>query len=108
MIAFAACIASRSKLAAFAAPGLRRAMEPDSVFAELETDRSIHADYNEALEQSRGRRAERLSPHQGWFRRRCVIRGRERRLSREVGTAAGRPAAAGRGGRDRLRLLRAW
>jgi hypothetical protein len=54
MIAFAACIASRSKLAAFAAPGLRRAMEPDSVFAELETDRSIHAAYNEALEHFAG------------------------------------------------------
>jgi len=54
MIAFAACIASRSKLAAFAAPGLRRAMEPDSVFAELETDGSIHDAYNEALEHFTG------------------------------------------------------
>lgn len=54
MIAFAACIASRSKLAAFAAPGLRRAMEPDSVFAELETDGSIHEAYNEALEHFAG------------------------------------------------------
>jgi hypothetical protein len=54
MIAFAACISSRSKLAAFAAPGLRRAMEPDSVFAELETDRSIHEAYNEALEHFAG------------------------------------------------------
>lgn len=49
MIAFAACVASPAKLATFAAPGLRRVREPDSVFAELETDRSIHEAYNEAL-----------------------------------------------------------
>jgi hypothetical protein len=50
MIAFAACVGTPAKLAAFAAPGLRRVMEPDSVFAELTTDRSIHEAYNEALE----------------------------------------------------------
>jgi Glycosyltransferase like family len=50
MIAFAACVGTPAKLAAFAAPGLQRVMEPDSVFAELTTDRSIHEAYNEALE----------------------------------------------------------
>jgi hypothetical protein len=50
MIAFAACVGTPAKLAACAAPGLRRAMEPGSVFAELGTDRSIHEAYNEALE----------------------------------------------------------
>jgi hypothetical protein len=50
MIAFAACVGTPAKLAAYAAPGLSRAMEPDSVFAELTTDRSIHEAYNEALE----------------------------------------------------------
>src|SRR5213592_1960464 len=50
MIAFAACVGTPAKLAACAAPGLRRVMEPDSVFGELTTDRSIHEAYNEALE----------------------------------------------------------
>jgi hypothetical protein len=50
MIAFAACVGSPDKLAQFAAPGLQRAMEPDSVFAELTTSTSIHEAYNEALE----------------------------------------------------------
>jgi hypothetical protein len=50
MIAFAACVGTPAKLAAYAAPGLRRVMEPDSAFAELETDRSIHEAYNEALD----------------------------------------------------------
>jgi hypothetical protein len=54
MIVFASCVASPAKLAAFAAPGLRRALEPDSVFAELGTDHSIHAAYNEALEHFAG------------------------------------------------------
>jgi hypothetical protein len=49
MIAFAACVGTPAKLAAFAAPGLQRVMEPDSVFAELTTGRSIHEAYNEAL-----------------------------------------------------------
>ena len=49
MIAFATCVGTPETLAACAAPGLRRAMEPDSVFAELTTDRSIHEAYNEAL-----------------------------------------------------------
>ena len=49
MIAFAACVGTPAKLAAYAAPGLRRVMESDSVFAELTTDRSIHEAYNEAL-----------------------------------------------------------
>src|SRR3954453_11633409 len=50
MIAFAACVGSPEKLAACAAPGLRRAMEPDSAFAELTTTTSIHEVYNEALD----------------------------------------------------------
>jgi hypothetical protein len=54
MIAFAACVGSPAKLAMYAAPGLARAMEPDSVFAELTTDRSIHEAYNEALEHFAG------------------------------------------------------
>jgi hypothetical protein len=54
MIAFAACVGTPAKLAAYAAPGLKRAMEPDSVFAELTTDRSIHEAYNEALEHFAG------------------------------------------------------
>lgn len=54
MIAFAACVASQEKLSRFAAPGLHRAMEPGSAFAELETDRSIHEAYNEALEHFAG------------------------------------------------------
>jgi hypothetical protein len=54
MIAFAACVGTPAKLAACAAPGLARVMEPDSLFAELETDRSIHEAYNEALEHFAG------------------------------------------------------
>jgi hypothetical protein len=50
VIAFAACVASPGKLAAFGAPGLKLAMEGDSVFAELGTTTSIHEAYNEALE----------------------------------------------------------
>lgn len=50
MIAFAACIADRDKFTRYALPGLRRAMEPGSAFAELETTTSIHEAYNEALE----------------------------------------------------------
>ncbi len=50
MIGFAACVGSPDKLAAFGAPGLKLAMEPDSVFAELTTTTSIHKAYNEALE----------------------------------------------------------
>jgi hypothetical protein len=54
VIAFAACVASPEKFAAFAAPGLRRVMEPDSALAELTTDTSIHEAYNEALEYFAG------------------------------------------------------
>jgi hypothetical protein len=50
VIAFAACVGSPEKLAAFGAPGLKLAMEPDSVFAELSTTTSILEAYNEALE----------------------------------------------------------
>ena len=50
MIAFASCIASMETFSAQAAPALTRALEPDSVFAELMTDTSIHEVYNEALE----------------------------------------------------------
>jgi glycosyl transferase family 2 len=54
MIAFATCVASQDKFAAFAGPGLRRAMEPDSMLAELTADRSIHEAYNEAFEYFAG------------------------------------------------------
>jgi len=54
VIAFATCIGTRATFERCAAPGLRRAMEPDSVFAELTTDRSIHEAYNEALEHFAG------------------------------------------------------
>jgi len=50
MIAFAACIADRTKFTTCALPGLQRVMEPDSPFAELETTTSIHEAYNEALD----------------------------------------------------------
>jgi glycosyl transferase family 2 len=50
VIAFAACVGSPDKLAAFGSPGLRLAMEPDSVFAQLTTTTSIHEAYNEALD----------------------------------------------------------
>ena len=50
MIAFAACVGTPDKLARYAAPGLHRAMEPTSQFAELTTDSSIHTAYNEALD----------------------------------------------------------
>ncbi len=51
MIGFAACVADSEKLARCAAPGLRRAMEPDSAFAELTAaGGSIHEAYDEALE----------------------------------------------------------
>lgn len=50
MIAFACCVASPSTFAATALPGLRRAMEPDSPFAELSTTTSILEAYNEALD----------------------------------------------------------
>ncbi len=50
MIAFATCLASATKFATYAAPGLRRVMEPDSVLAELTTETSIHEAYNEALD----------------------------------------------------------
>jgi hypothetical protein len=54
VIAFAACVASPDKLSRFAAPGLQRAMEATSVFAELTTDTSIHEAYNEALDHFSG------------------------------------------------------
>jgi hypothetical protein len=50
VIAFATCVSSPEKFAACAGPGLRRAMEPDSVLAELTADASIHEVYNEAFE----------------------------------------------------------
>jgi hypothetical protein len=54
VIAFASCVGSPDTFARCAAPGLRRAMEPDSVLAELTTDRSIHEAYNEALDHFAG------------------------------------------------------
>jgi hypothetical protein len=50
MIAFASCIGSMEKFSTQTAPSLNRALETDSVFAELTTDTSIHEVYNEALE----------------------------------------------------------
>jgi GT2 family glycosyltransferase len=49
MIAYACCVGSRATFARCAAPGLRRAMEPDSVLAEVTTEHSIHEAYNEVL-----------------------------------------------------------
>jgi GT2 family glycosyltransferase len=50
MIAFAACIGSEEKFRRYAAPGMRAAAEPDSLVAEVTTDTSIFAAYNEVLE----------------------------------------------------------
>lgn len=50
MIAFASCIANPQTFSARALPGLKRAMEPGSPFAEMSTTTSIHEAYNEALE----------------------------------------------------------
>ena len=50
MIAFAVCVASPPKFTSCAAPGLRLAMEEDSVLAELGTESSLHEAYNEALD----------------------------------------------------------
>jgi 2-polyprenyl-3-methyl-5-hydroxy-6-metoxy-1,4-benzoquinol methylase len=55
MIAFASCIGSEDKYRAIAVPGLRRAAEPDSLVAEVTTDSSIFAAYNEALDAVAGR-----------------------------------------------------
>jgi Glycosyltransferase like family len=49
MIAFAACIATRETFDRYARPGLALHGEPDSPFAEIDTD-SIFAGYNEALD----------------------------------------------------------
>jgi hypothetical protein len=50
MIAFAACVGSPEKFRDFAQPGLRHVSEPDSLIAEVTTDRSIFEAYNEVLE----------------------------------------------------------
>ena len=50
MIAFAACVASEEKYRRYAVPGLRLVTEPDSLVAEVTTDRSIFEAYNEVLE----------------------------------------------------------
>ena len=49
MIAFATCVGSPATFTRCAAPGLRRAMESDSLLAEVTTEDSIHAAYNEIL-----------------------------------------------------------
>jgi len=54
MIAFASCIGSMERFSAQAAPALNRALETDSMFAELTTETSIHDVYNEALEHFSG------------------------------------------------------
>jgi hypothetical protein len=54
MIAFASCVGSPATFARCAAPGLARAMEPDSLLAETATEHSIHAAYNEVLEHFAG------------------------------------------------------
>ena len=54
MIAFASCVGSPATFARCAAPGLARAMEPDSVLSETATEHSIHAAYNEVLEHFAG------------------------------------------------------
>ncbi len=50
MIAFAACVGSADKYRRYALPGLRLAAERDSMIAEVTTDSSIFAAYNEVLE----------------------------------------------------------
>src|SRR4051812_33511632 len=50
MIGFVSCVASQDKYRQFAVPGLRRAVEPDSIVAEASTDCSIFEAYNEALD----------------------------------------------------------
>ncbi len=50
MIAFASCIGSEEKFRRCAVPGLRLAAEPNSVVAEVTTDRSIFTAYNEVLD----------------------------------------------------------
>jgi len=55
MIAFAACVGSEQKYGDFAQPGLRQACEPDSLVAEVTTDTSIFAAYNEVLDALAGR-----------------------------------------------------
>lgn len=55
MIAFAACVGSEEKFRSFALPGIRLASEPDSLVAEVTTDSSIFAAYNEVLEAFAGR-----------------------------------------------------
>jgi hypothetical protein len=56
VIAFAVCVADPAKLAACAAPGLRRAMRPGDELAQLTADRgSLAAAYDEALEHFAGR-----------------------------------------------------
>lgn len=54
MIAFAVCIGSEEKFRRYAAPGVRAAAEPDSLVAEVTTDTSIFAAYNEVLEALAG------------------------------------------------------
>jgi glycosyl transferase family 2 len=50
VIAFAACVGSEEKFRDFAQPGLREVTEPDSLVAEVTTDRSIFEAYNEVLD----------------------------------------------------------
>jgi len=50
MIAFATCVGRPEAYARWAAPGIARACEPDSVVAEVTTEHSIFEAYNEVLE----------------------------------------------------------
>ena len=50
MIAFASCVGSPEKFREYAQPGLRRVCEADSLVAEVTTESSIFAAYNEVLE----------------------------------------------------------
>ncbi len=50
VIAFGSCIGSEVKYRRWAMPGLRLAAEPDSLVAEVTTQRSIFAAYNEVLD----------------------------------------------------------
>jgi len=50
MIAFGACVGDAEKFRRFALPGIKLACEPDSIVAEVTTDRSIFEAYNEILD----------------------------------------------------------
>jgi hypothetical protein len=50
VIAFVSCVGTQSRYDQCVVPGLRRAIEPDSVVATVATTTSIHEAYNQALD----------------------------------------------------------